>query len=324
MLYVFGDLHLSAMNEWSVEVGEKVIDWLKVFAKEISEKDPNPVILWLGDITEKDVNPGDVIDQEYRIFDICSKYFKRTYVLMGNHDLKLYKQKAQHSLKFLRNIQNVTIIDKPETFTECGVKVRALPHIRVEGETLSSYYSKMKFNEDVDLTVGHWNKIDPQMPMIEGVRTNNLRTKMLCLGHIHTRIDPDYTGSIFPNKITETGERVYKVFNNGALVKEVQLPEFLRYECLSYPDKPKPNDKSVVTVYTVTGLNNIHAAKSYYPDLYIKKVEKKEIDTKKTTDYKSSSLFSYESNLQAYNDWLKETQYPIGRRAAAIMSAVLK
>lgn len=324
MFYVIGDLHLSAMNEWSVEVGERVISWLQTFAADVAKKDDNPSILWLGDITEKDVNPGDVIDQEYRIFSICSKYFKTTYVLMGNHDLKLYKQKAQHSLKFLRNIPNVKVIDKPEVFTVCGTKVRALPHLRVEGESLNDYYSKMRFDEDVDLTVGHWNKIDPKMPFAGGVRTDSLRTKMLCLGHIHTRTDSDYTGSVFPNKVNEAGERVYKVFDKGKLVEEVKIPTFLEYLTLTYPEKPAEHNDSIVRVYTIRGVSNLFAAKSYYIGLYIRKVEKKEIDTKKTTDYKSSSIFTYESNLQAFNDWLKETHYPIERRAAAIISAALR
>lgn len=324
MLYVFGDIHLSAMNPWNYVIGEHFISWFKSWAEHITNEDSNPHILWLGDITEKDVNPGDVIDQEFRIFNMCQEYFKSTYVIMGNHDLKLYRQKAQHSLKFLRNFPSIKVIEKPEEVTVCGTAIRMLPHLRVEGQTLADYYSNMTFNTDVDLTVGHWNAFDNRFPTQGGVKTNNLRTKMLCLGHIHTRVDPIYTGSIFANKITEEGERVYKVFDSGKLVKEVSLPTFIKYETVQYPNPTPVYRDSAVRVWTVTGISNLTAAKSFYKDAYIRGVEGKKIDKNQTTGFMSDEVFLYKDNLQAYNDWLKETKYPLSRKAAAVLSGILK
>lgn len=321
MLYIFGDIHLSAMSSWIHDVGEKFISWFDKWCDSLNDNDPN--ILWLGDITEKDVNPGDVIDQEYRIFKKCSETFNNTYVIMGNHDLKLYKQKAQHSLKFLRNIKGVKIIETPETFTINNTKIRALPFMRIEGQSLTDYYSNMKFTDDVDLTVGHWNKYDPNIPYIKGVDVSNMRTKMLCLGHIHTRVDSDYTGSIFPNKVNEEGERVYKVFNNGKLIEEVKLPTFLKYDTIIYPnDIPETNDNAI-HVYEVNGVKSLQAAQIKYPNVYIRGIKQIKIDKEQTSSYKSSNVFAYTSNLQAYNDWLKETKYPISRRSAAYISTLL-
>lgn len=325
MLYVFGDIHLSSMNPWNNVVGEKFIEWFKIFAEDVSKKDADANILWLGDITEKDVNPGDVIDQEYRIFDICSKNFNNVYVLMGNHDLKLYKQKAQHSLKFLRNIPKVVIIDKPTTFTINNTKIRALPHIRVEGQSLSDYYSNMRFNEDVDLTVGHWNKIDPKHPNYGGVDVSNMRTKMLCLGHIHTRIEDCYTGSIFANKYNEAGERVYKMFDNGKEVGSAKLPNFLDYRTIEYPNEPDTSaDYYTTVVYDVEGVKSVQQAKIHYPNIYIRGTVKTKIDRETISSIKSSDVFLYHNNIQAYNDWLTETKWPVSRQASVIINDILK
>lgn len=322
MLYIFGDLHLSAMNPWNYTVCEKFISWFEKWTEQL--EDENAEILWLGDITEKDVNPGDVIDQEYRIFSICSKRFKKTYVIMGNHDLKLYRQKAQHSLKFLRNFENVQVIENPCTIESCNTKVRCLPHIRVQGQTLFEYYSDMEFTDDVDLTVGHWNFFDPQKSYEGGVKLDKMRSKTFCLGHIHIRVDPIYTGSVFPNKVSEEGERVYKVFDSGKLVEEVTLPTFIKYETLEYP-KPAPVYRdSVIRVYTITGISNLTTAKSFYKDLNIRGVECKNIDKEQTTGYTSEEVFLYKNDLQAFNDWLKETKYPLSRRAAVMLSDILK
>lgn len=327
MLYVFGDIHLSAMNPWNHDVGENFIKWFEQFCKTEVQKDAGERnILWLGDITEKDVNPGDVVDQEYRIFKLCSDYFANTFVIMGNHDLKLYKKKAQHSLKFLRNLPNVKIIENPQDITVNNMKVRMLPHVRVEGKSLSDYYSQMCFRTDADLTVGHWCKLNPLAPHMGGVDISNMRSKMFCLGHIHTRIEDCYTGSIYANKSTEVGERVYKMFDNGAEVGCGIIPTFLDYRTVVYPNEPDVSltNPYMSIVFDVEGVNSIQQARIQYPGIYVRGTVKKKIDKEITQNIKSSDVFLYKNNLQAYNDWLKETQYPIGRRAAAMISELLK
>lgn len=327
MLYIFGDVHLSAMNPWNVDVGENFIKWFEEFCKETARKDiTERNILWLGDITEKDVNPGDVIDQEYRIFKLCSDYFANTYVIMGNHDLKLYKKRAQHSLKFLRNLPNVKIIENPCDIKINETTVRMLPHLRVEGKSLSDYYSQLHFRTDADLVVGHWAKTDPNHPNWGGVDISNMRAKDFCLGHIHTRIEPYYTGSVFANKSTEAGERVYKVYNNGHEVQSVALPNFLEYRNVKYPEDPNTSVSSPYTtlVFDVENVVSVQQARVQYPNIYVRGTVKKKIDRELTESVKSSDVFLYKNNLQAYNDWLKETKYPIGRRASAMINELLK
>lgn len=327
MLYVFGDIHLSAMNPWNEDVGENFIKWFEQFCKDTASLDAGEKnILWLGDVTEKDVNPGDVVDQEYRIFKLCSDYFANTFILMGNHDLKLYKKKAQHSLKFLRNLPNVKIIESPEDIVINDTIVRCLPHIRVEGKSLSDYYSQLVFRTDADLTVGHWAKVDENHPNWGGVNVSNMRSKMFCLGHIHTRIEDCYTGSIFANKSTEVGPRVYKIFDKGKEIGCGNIPTFLDYRTVRYPEDPDTSlgNPYMTVVFDVEGVNSIQQARIQYPGIYVRGTVKKKIDKEVIQNVKSSEVFLYKNNLQAYNDWLKETKYPIGRRASAMISELLK
>lgn len=327
MLYVFGDIHLSAMNPWNHDVGESFIKWFSLWCQETATKDTGPRnILWLGDVTEKDVNPGDVIDQEYRIFKLCSEYFEKTFIVMGNHDLKLYKQRAQHSLKFLRNLPGITIIEQPTELNLNNTSIRALPHVRVEGMSLTDYYSTMRFDTDVDLTVGHWCKLNPKMPQMGGVDVSNMRSRMFCLGHIHIRMEDCYTGSIFANKSTEVGPRVYKIFDNGNEVGCVPLPNFLDYQIIHYPEDPKSTsvDPWTTIVYDVDGVTSVQQARVQYPQYYIRGVLKKKIDTDVVHATKSSEVFLYKNNIQAYNDWLKESKYPVSRRASIMISDLLK
>src|SRR5574344_2027538 len=121
MKYIFGDVHLSCLNPWHHEEGEKKIEC--VDTRVCNEKKQNYAI-FLGDITERDVNPGDVIDQVFRLFKFCSDHFADTYVVMGNHDLKLYRDNPQFSIKFLNNFGNVHVMEKFEDMTIDGDIVR--------------------------------------------------------------------------------------------------------------------------------------------------------------------------------------------------------
>ena len=160
-LYIFGDVHFSSLNAWSKKVGDKFIAWFKETFKNVDSDDE---ILFLGDITEKDTNPGDVIDQVTELFLFCSLMFKKTYVIMGNHDLKLFKDVPQYSIKFLNRFNNVSVIKDVTDIISNDIKVRCLPFIRKEGINVNKYYSEFDWSsyEEADLTVGHWNKLNPK------------------------------------------------------------------------------------------------------------------------------------------------------------------
>ena len=131
---------------------------------------------------------------------------------------------------------------------------------------------------------------------------------------------------VFANKSTEAGERVYKVYNNGHEVQSVALPNFLEYRNVKYPEDPNTSVSSPYTtlVFDVENVVSVQQARVQYPNIYVRGTVKKKIDRELTESVKSSDVFLYKNNLQAYNDWLKETKYPIGRRASAMINELLK
>jgi hypothetical protein len=323
MKYIFGDVHLSCLNPWNHEVGEKIIDW---FDTRFSNEKKQNYAIFLGDITERDVNPGDVIDQVFRLFKFCSDHFADTYVVMGNHDLKLYRDNPQFSIKFLNNFGNVHVMEKFEDMTIDGDIVRFMPFMRIEGQTLNDYYSTIDWSKypEADLTVGHWNIIDVNdFRLRNGVDVKNLPTKHLVLGHIHARIDERYTGSMFPNNISEQGgkyPRCFKIMDKGALTEE-KLPEFLVYNEIKYPNPIiKPTDNAV-HVYTVIDIKSNTEAKSFYKNNYIRGISATPISQGQSAV--SSDVFLFHDNKQALNSFLKEIKYPLSRNAFAILNNVL-
>ena len=324
-LYVFGDAHFSALNPWNKDVDEKFIEWFRKFCE--TQPGCNSII-WLGDITERDVNPGNVVDQVTRLFQMCSDSFKEVFVVMGNHDLKLYRGDLQHSLKFLENFKNVKVVTKVEDIMIQHILVRFMPFQRIEGTTLNDYYSNLTWDSkpEADLTVGHWNKTGDGC--FDGVDISKMKTKEFCLGHIHTRISPEYIGSLFPNKSTEVGERVYKVYNKDCdedkmTSVEVKLPTFLSYDVIKYPDKIADVKDDAVHIYSVSNIHSLNEAKVYYKNYYIKSLvpDVKAVNEDKVT---SSEVFVFQNSIQALNSWLKETKSHLSRQASLILNTVLK
>lgn len=324
-LYIFGDIHFSALNLWSKLVGDKFIFWFKNHFENV---DKNDICLFLGDITERDTNPGDVIDQVAELFLFCSNHFSKTYVIMGNHDLKLFKERPQYSIKFLDRFENVLVIKDVTDIEMNGIKVRCLPFIRKNGININEYYSNYNWSdfEEADLTVGHWNKFNPKNKLMKGVDVSNMKTKMFCLGHIHTREDKDYPGSVFPNTYKEQGERVYKTFEkigNEITVKETLLPTFLSYDTIVYPNKIEVTDKDIVHVYDVDNCKNLHEAESYYSNNFIRKVNILKINKKDEKTVGSSESFSLLSQKEAFSSFLEEVKYPLNRKELALIYSLL-
>ena len=47
MLYIFGDIHLSAMNPWNIDIGENFIKWFDSWSSQVIKNDSAAEILWL-------------------------------------------------------------------------------------------------------------------------------------------------------------------------------------------------------------------------------------------------------------------------------------
>lgn len=322
----FGDIHFSAQNPWHYAAGQKFIEWFKETFKE-PQQDSR---LWfLGDLSDKDQNPGNVVDQLYRLISFASQQFNKVFLLMGNHDLKLYRGQLQHALKFLDNLPNVEVIEKEGQYQFEDRTVLALPHQRIEGKSIEAFYNIYDFSgyTQSDIAIGHWGIKDESVGYTaDGVDLNHIPADHVICGHVHNRPRPEYTGSIWPCTISETTRiypRVYKTFTDDKRLIETPLPKFLEYLTVTYPQKieQKP-DEDWIKVYTVENIGNLNEAKNYYaPDYVCGIVRPKKL---KTDEVEKSEFVVFENNMQALDAMLKETQVKVSRPAFGVLAKLLK
>lgn len=325
----FGDIHFGDTSEWTLDVGENFLKWLREY--DFGNKDDLEAV-FVGDVNDRDTNAGSCIKQDTELADILSEKFKHIYILTGNHDKKLHKNVEQNSLDFLKTWKSISVIEKPELLTtENGFKCLLLPYMRTESQTLHDYYNdlpKELTSSEVDIIAGHWNKVKPgDIWMDDGVDINKLpKAKDYFIGHVHTRDDKDYTGSIWPNKVSEQEsnyKRAVKVLHDDSSKDEIILPEFLHYDEIDYPNKINSPSDSAIHVYTVKKCNNLSLAKAFYKENYVRAVEKTD-DMTTDIDLKSEDkTFLFKSNKEAFDSMIKDTDIKVSRQLYQYVSTLL-
>jgi len=316
---VLGDLHFRSDLWWS-DVAEKFLSWF--------EKAPlTGSLIQLGDITDKDVNPGDTLDLVYRFSEICVGKFDRTYLLVGNHDRKLYKGREQYSFKFLDRMPNVTVIDQPKIYEMDGCKVGMIPFVRPRGMTIDEYYETSLhpsfYSTEFDLLVGHLG-IREKGAHYGGIDVSKFKFHHMALGHIHSRSQysahgDKYVGSVAPFKVNEEvpGDlpRIVRVYSldSGSVVEEgpIEIPRFMTYDYVRFPDEIPPNKSSLIRVFTVGDCKNIFKARAHYPDHHVRAVEKrKKVETEITVGEKGKVFLT---KKEALSSMIRETGLKISR-----------
>lgn len=328
----FGDIHFSSINQWNFEAGEHFISWFE------SHDFGNPEEIefgFVGDIAERDTNPGNVVDQIDRLFKLCSKKGKHTYIAIGNHDKKLYHDIEQHSLVFLRKYKNVSVIEKETVVdTENGFKVLFLPWQRIQGQTLHEYYDSLGddwTSPHYDALVGHWQiKENTGLAWQQvGVDISRFDATCMCIGHIHNRVRDEYIGSVFPNNIDEydpNHSRGYKVLNEDRTVIFEELPEFLKYETIEIGTTPIENNKDCAVVYTVKNCVSELEAKEKYPNLLIRGIERETLFGKEKVDVSTDAISNIQVTdpLSALDEMIKEMGLTVSRPVYADLKKLLK
>lgn len=333
----FGDVHFSAMNPWNIRAGENFLKW---FDNQNFGPQEETESIWAGDIAEKDINPGIVIDQMHRLFNSCKKKFKHTYIVVGNHDKKLYHDVLQYSLMFLKHDPAFTVINKPQAITSTNnFKILALPHLHATETgslSLSDYYTKyiaeqVPQNSDWDVVCGHWNiqESDSEGFMSDGVDISPLKGKVNCwmLGHIHKRVREEYLGSIWPNKYDEQDSpnpRGYKAYCDDGTYTNIPFPEFLHYENIKFGDEVPEQKTDCEYVYCITNCSSEILAKEKYPNINIRGIERKEqVDFSEVKSDETFDAFSIPFS-EAYTKMRTELKVPISRGANTIIRQLLE
>lgn len=327
-IYLLGDLHLSASQPWSLPTGDAFLEWFDAF-----EPDPNSIFIALGDLTNDAVNPGAVIRQLERFINIAQSKFSHTYLLVGNHDLKLYKNQPQLAFDYAREKDGVTILEEPaEVLLIAGLKILSLPHYNYRDDVppMGEYYEDLPeeiANQEYDLILGHFADTSA-FTFAHNIDLTYLKTQLTCLGDIHSRISENYIGSVFACKISENEtprpRAIWRVWKDGDTVEkeEIELPHFCDYRVVEYPNALPPTT-SPVTVWTVLGAENEVIAKNFYKDIYIRGVHLSRKKKDKRTAA-SAEDFIIREPTEVFNDWLKEVREPVSRPVAKLIRDLLK
>jgi hypothetical protein len=327
-IYFLGDLHLSASRPWRLPAGEAFLDWFEAMPVE-----PDSVFIGMGDYSDDAVNPGEVVKQLERFGTIVQSKFKQSYLLVGNHDLKLYKGQPHLAFEFLGSKKNIQILREPSEILHIeGIKILSLPHYnyRLDIPPMNIHYANLPpdiKDQHYDMLIGHFADASSDEVYAHLIDLRYLNVDLVCLGDIHVRYSEHYIGSVMACKISENEtplpRSIWKVRmgDNGITKDEILLPVFLDFRTIEYPN-PLP-DVSTTTVWTVVGAENETIAKQLYRGAHIRGVVT-------TTARKvngvtvSSDDFVVEDPVKVFNDLMKEVKTPYGRPVVKLVRDLLK
>jgi hypothetical protein len=319
-IYICGDIQFDPYQVWQLKAGDMFLDWFSSY--NFGQKDEIE-LLQLGDLFENMVNPGTTIAQAERFAAICQEKFKHTYILQGNHDIRLYKDRLVSALEFLKQKPGFTIIEEPSIInTELGFKFIALPFKRYDEATCEQIYTDKLpdcfYEEEADFIAAHCAETNINIDICKtGVNFQKFKTKTKVLGHIHTRVSDIYPGSTWPKNHTQEDDakfpRCIKVLTektwNEKEWNEILLPEWVKFKTVEYPNPVADKNDNIIEIYSVKNCNNLQLAKSFYKDIYVNKIERvKTEDIIVGTEKNSNILFTFEKPVEALDSYINETK----------------
>jgi hypothetical protein len=339
LLVCAADIQFSSLQDWSLPLGEKILQWLDQ-VKFPGKREDREFILG-GDVVERDTNPGDVIDLMYALFKTLNREFSHVWVLVGNHDLRYYKKKLQFAFKFLNRWEGFTIVEREEIFTTPnGFNVIALPFQKFGDKSVDDYYTnelpQAFYKTEADVLVAHTARSNlPGQPKTHfgGVDFSRFAARDFALSHIHSRRGPwadNYCGSWAPLKIDEDDHpgdlpRCFKVYEKKSGVvrrsTDILIPKFVEYNSVQYPDPILTPDDDLIHIYLVKGCNNLQRARDKYPSSYIRAVERSAASAERGAVAGSGSLFK--SNVDAFKDMVRETGIRLNRKTYNYLIEIL-
>lgn len=324
MLVVLGDIHFSSARPYSVATCEAFLDWFKDW--ELNNADN--ALLLLGDLVHSSVNGGLVIEFVERLWRYSR--FDEIHIIPGNHDIKRRDGIDQLAYEFLRNHDGVYIYDRATVAHIQKLSVVMLPHYIPGPHELGmiEHYSNAwnYFTDEYDLVVGHFMEESMSFGTSDAVlNLRKLRTRHICLGHVHTRTNPEiYVGSVFPNRTNENdNSRAAVCFDSSGNRSEYPLPVFCEYITVQYPnDLPRTN--ALVPIYTITNCTNEQIARLRYGDIHIRKLVRG-LDIASKSEYSTGNAeLTQLDTAKLFQDFLKAQDPPLPRAVAAICSTSLK
>jgi len=328
-LHIFGDIHFSSLQPWRLSLGDAFLDWFMAYQPGPREQNS---FLCLGDYTDSAVLPGEEVAQLKRFIDIAKGKFKQIYLLTGNHDLKLYKNKPQLSFEFLKYEEGVIILREPAEVLDIeGIRILSLPHYnyRTDIPSMWEHYGnlpKVIRDQHFDLVCGHFSDTSAQL-FDHTIDISYLKTNYIVLGHQHIRASSHYTGSLFPCKISENNSPtpraiwIFEKKDNKVIKCEIPLPKFGEYRVAEYP-KPLPKTDAQITIWTILGCESEKIAAALYGDIFIRGIAANFIK-KNNNIIASDDTFVLGDPTTVFNEWIKTAKTPVSRSVAALVRKML-
>lgn len=240
----------------------------------------------LGDIFDNRVHVNTkVFKQVHELFNVALKDFN-VYIFPGNHDLYYTSTTDVHSLFFLKEFANVTVIEK-EQVVKVGTRDIFMCPWQVDEDEFVKVVSEI---QNVDLCFGHFEITGFDMfknkPCEHGLPANIFYEKFLLTisGHFHTKSSRKrnnseilYMGNAYHMTRNDIGDaRGFTVLDLETLEYEfIENTESIRYVSLVYPQKitemdVKNNSVDVVVSYDENYneeavQNYLHEIESYGP-----------------------------------------------------------
>jgi len=232
----------------------------------------NNYFLQLGDFFHTSEPEPDVIG-------MCNNYlnnrfkFKQTYILAGNLAHEYNRRRNVYAIDSLSGNDKIAIIKSPQVVKNGRLSMLLLPwiydkHEILEGQTLKAYYEALQ-DDGYDFIFGHFSNIEFFNEVV--INLDHFKGKKI-LGHIHTRMN-DFLGVPHIEK-GQTGIIKEIDLDTGEVVN-IELPDFVKYETVNYPNKPLTDNTNIPVFIDVENAKGSEKEViSYYQSLgyYVKKV----------------------------------------------------
>jgi DNA repair exonuclease SbcCD nuclease subunit len=315
MLVAIGDLHLSDSREWSFDVSERVVDYIIKW----NMNNPTHSAIFLGDFTEDTLLTGRLFSLLLKLF--TSLKFKKTYVVVGNHDLKKDKNNNLYlAFEFLRHPlfqDKIEIVEEYRQGVIEGLNVVILPWIHPDGtHSVKDYENPQNYPSALvpggrDIVFAHFQDTTSEKQG-DKVNIDWIKTKFYCIGHIH-KPGLRYIGSVIPNKWDERNEvrtvRFYAREDGKATETTYPIPVFTDYYSIKFPE-PLPQVPAQVPVWTIFNCKDEATARQQYGDIYIRKaLYDIAMDNEALADLNRSMVTKDKISIdKMFNSWLDEAK----------------
>jgi hypothetical protein len=225
---VMGDIHFGNKSN-SIIHNQDCINFIHWFVEE-AKKNNCETCIFMGDYFHNR-NNTNLITMNYGLdgMRILSESFKKTYVLLGNHDLFYRDQRSVSSIAWAEHIPNIEIIKE---ITEKDNVVFVPWLIQNESEHLFKKNGMYMFGH-FELPTFMMNSM-VEMPDVGEFKIDEFKKyEHVFSGHFHLRQNKKnitYIGNAFPHNYGDAGDD-----NRGMMILEWgKEPEYL-----SWPDAPK-------------------------------------------------------------------------------------